>query len=360
CSHLPDVAHVLSRIDNATRDEDLKCWPVIYSIDETPPSDSITPDLPITDSLVMEDEHLDTIPKMDSDEEIESSVKNLNLTPSESEDLSDYKLFYEINPLYNEVLEDLGSILPRNEKYHFNVESDLIESLLNKNIVITSPKIDFLLEEFAGELALINPIPPRIAEINFDPKDDIRLIKKLLYDNSSPRPLEELNYEIFDAIIKSFSLSPIPVEDSDSLMKEIDIFLASDDSIPLGIENDDYDSEGDILFLEELLTNDSLSLPENESFHFDRYYVPSSPRPPEKPPDDDGIYFDIEPDMGVLTAKAFNHGILVSKEEKSPHFLSHRGFKIFHIIYDFSESPMMIYGEEIPILDALFLNFNPP
>ncbi|GJU23629.1 hypothetical protein Tco_1156971, partial [Tanacetum coccineum] len=60
------------------------------SIDETPPSDSITPDLPITDSLVMEDEHLDTIPEMDSDEEIESSIENLNLTPSESEDLSDY------------------------------------------------------------------------------------------------------------------------------------------------------------------------------------------------------------------------------------------------------------------------------
>ncbi|GKB73205.1 hypothetical protein Tco_0934617 [Tanacetum coccineum] len=60
------------------------------SIDETPPSDAITPDLPITNSLVMEDEHLDTIPKTNSDEEIESNVENLNLTPSESEDLSDY------------------------------------------------------------------------------------------------------------------------------------------------------------------------------------------------------------------------------------------------------------------------------
>ncbi|GJZ82275.1 hypothetical protein Tco_0647448 [Tanacetum coccineum] len=370
------------------------------------------------------DEHLDTISETDLDEEIESNIENLNLTPSESQDLSDYvsecdlpfcdnspdfnkdseifsnplfdsnddytssddesfseedvpvenfKIYSnpflefdeeifssEINPLYNEVLEDLDSIPPGNENDHFNAESDLIESLLNKNTVITSPKIDFLLEEFAGELALINPIPPGIAETNFDPKDDIRLIKKLLYDNSSPRPPEELNFEISDAIIKSFSPSPIPVEDSDSLMEEIDIFLAPDDSIPPGIENDDYDSEGDILFLEELLTNDSLSLPENESFHFDRYYVSSSPRPPEKPPDDDGIYFDIGPDMGVLTAKAFNHGILVSKEEKSPHFLSHRCFKTFQIFYDFSKSPMMIYGEDIPILDVPFLHFYPP
>nr|GFB03280.1 hypothetical protein [Tanacetum cinerariifolium] len=60
------------------------------SIDETPSSDAIAPDLPITDSLVMEDKYLDTIQETDSDEEIESGVKNLNLTPSESKDLSDY------------------------------------------------------------------------------------------------------------------------------------------------------------------------------------------------------------------------------------------------------------------------------
>ncbi|GKG31255.1 hypothetical protein Tco_0423743, partial [Tanacetum coccineum] len=79
-------------------------------------------------------------------------------------------------------------------------------------------------------------------------------------------------------------------------MEEIDLFLTPDDSMPPGIENDDYDSEGDIIFLEELLSNYSPSLPENESFHFDD---PSSPRPPAKPPDDD----EIEPDTGVLTAK---------------------------------------------------------
>ncbi|GJU40106.1 hypothetical protein Tco_1193063 [Tanacetum coccineum] len=202
----------------------------------------------------------------------------------------------------------------------------------------------------------------------------------------------ELNSEILDAIIESFSPPPILVEDSDSLMEEIDIFLAPSDSIPPGIKNDDYDSEGDILFFKELLNEDSLSHPEYETFHFDRYNVPSSLRPPEKPPDDDGIYFNIEPDPGNVTTKVkddisnnstkelyvhvpnvlpthptlypvfdtllpsknkdkvFNHGILISKEEKSPHLLSHRGFKVFQLINDF-ESPMMIYGGDIPILD---------
>nr|GFD32287.1 hypothetical protein [Tanacetum cinerariifolium] len=65
-------------------------------------------------------------------------------------------------------------------------------------------------------------------------------------------------------------------------MEEIDLSFTLDDPMPPGIEEDDYDSEGDILILEEFFSNDSLSLPENESFHFD---IPSSSRPPTKPPD---------------------------------------------------------------------------
>ncbi|GJU06699.1 hypothetical protein Tco_1123129 [Tanacetum coccineum] len=38
----------------------------------------------------------------------------------------------------------------------------------------------------------------------------------------------------------------LPVDNHDSRMEEIDLFLASDDSMPPGIENDDYDLEGDI------------------------------------------------------------------------------------------------------------------
>ncbi|GKF49652.1 hypothetical protein Tco_0142903 [Tanacetum coccineum] len=200
----------------------------------------------------------------------------------------------------------------------------------------------------------------------------------MLYDNSSPRPPKEFNYENYDAIIEPFSPSLIPVEDSDSLMEEIDLFLTSDDSMPLGIKNDDYDFEGDILFLEELLSNDSLSLHENEKFHFD---VPSSRHPPAKPPDDD----EIEPDTGVLTAKVVGDiselyvhvpNVLPtlptlspmfdtllpfsSKNEDKVHILSHRGFNLSKIISDFSQSPMMISREDIPTLNVLFLHFYPP
>ncbi|GJV69946.1 hypothetical protein Tco_1485455 [Tanacetum coccineum] len=276
---------------------------------------AITPVLPTEEpdnSLSMGDEHLSTIHEnRKSDELIKSSVENLVPIPSESEDFSDIESECDVpvcdnfttfsNPLfdadddfsssddesfsdedvpkeiYSNPLFDEEIISTKIDPHHFNAESDLIESLLNQDTsIISSPKIDSLLEEFSGELAHIDLIPPGINETDFDPEEEIRLVEKLLYDNSSPRPPEEFNS---DAVIESFSPSPIPVEGSDSLMEEIDIFLAPDDSIPPGIENDDYDSEGDILFLEELLSNDSPSLPANESFHFD---VPSSPRPPAK------------------------------------------------------------------------------
>ncbi|GKF70589.1 hypothetical protein Tco_0203646, partial [Tanacetum coccineum] len=49
-------------------------------------STAITPDPPKTDSLIMVDKHLDTIPETESDEFIKSSVENLVQNPSESED----------------------------------------------------------------------------------------------------------------------------------------------------------------------------------------------------------------------------------------------------------------------------------
>ncbi|GJU53809.1 hypothetical protein Tco_1227523 [Tanacetum coccineum] len=58
--------------------------------------------------------------------------------------------------------------------------------------------------------------------------------------------------------------------------------------------------------------------------------------------------------------KVFNPGSLSSNEEKSPHLLSHRGFNPSKIISDFSKSPMMIYGGDIPILDVSFLHFYLP
>nr|GFD53957.1 hypothetical protein [Tanacetum cinerariifolium] len=99
------------------------------------------------------------------------------------------------------------------------------------------------------------------------PKKETPLTKRLLYDNSSPRPPEELVSDNSNADIESFSPSHILVEDSDFRMEEIDLTFNPDDPMPSGIEDDDYDSGRDILILEELLDNYPLSLLANESYH---------------------------------------------------------------------------------------------
>nr|GEZ96359.1 hypothetical protein [Tanacetum cinerariifolium] len=257
-------------------------------------------------------EYLDTVPATKSNEFIKSSVENLVPNPSESEGKNDCDVparfttfsnilfdadydFYSINdqslsdedflkeiysnPLFNEEI-----ISMKIDPHHFNVESDLIESLLNHDSSITSSssKIDSLFDEFAGELTLLKSIPPGINETDCYPEKETHFTKRLLYDNSSPRQPEEFVSENSNAEIESFSPSHIPVEDSNSFMEEIDLSFTLDDPMPLGIEEDDYDSERDVPILEELLDNYSLSLPENESFYFD---ILSSSRPPTKPPD---------------------------------------------------------------------------
>ncbi|GJT82231.1 hypothetical protein Tco_1056573 [Tanacetum coccineum] len=295
------------------------------------PVNAITPVLPTEEpkySLSMGDEHLSTIPETELDEVIKSSVENIVPILSEFEDFSDNESECDVpvcdesslifttfsNPLFdynddftsgddkslsnedvlmenfkiysNPLFYDEEVISTKIDPHYFNAESILIESLLNRDTLIdSSPKFDFLLEEFSGELAHIDPIPPGIEEADFDLEEEIRLVKNLSYDNSSPQPLEELNAEIADTILESLSPSPIPVEDSDSHMEEIDLFLATDDSMPPGIENDDYDSEGDIRFIKELLSNNSPPLPENKSSNLDNFNDPSSPRPPSKPSD---------------------------------------------------------------------------
>nr|GFA74268.1 hypothetical protein [Tanacetum cinerariifolium] len=144
------------------------------------------------------------------------------------EDISE-KIF--LNPLFEE------EIIPTKiDQHHDNAKSTHDSSL------IILSKIDSLLYEFVGELTILKSIPPGINETDCYPEEEIRLTKRLLYDNSSPRPPEEFVSKNSNADIESFSPCPIPVEDSDSRMEEIDLTFTLDDPMPSGIEEDDYDS----------------------------------------------------------------------------------------------------------------------
>ncbi|GKE75917.1 hypothetical protein Tco_1537958 [Tanacetum coccineum] len=240
----------------------------------------------------------------------------------------------------------------------------------------SSHKIDSLFDEFTGELITIPPTARRF-------------------------------HAIPNTIIESLPTFPIPVEDSDSLREEINIFPGLDDSIPSGIESDDYDSKVD---------DNSTSLPEFESFHadypdsgdstinvvedipvdvpnilpthptlhMDFDFIPShndlgsdldvsSPSGDRNKIYDPGICIEVESTRFLATFspvidtllpfssenedKVFNHGVLATKE-KSPPSLSHRRFKASKLFHH--KSPMLIHGENTPILDVLFLHFYPP
>nr|GEX56583.1 hypothetical protein [Tanacetum cinerariifolium] len=88
---------------------------------------------------------------------------------------------------------------------------------------------------------------------------------------------------------------------NDPLLEEADLSIASDNSIPPGIENFGNDSEGDILFLEALLSYDSIPFPNNESSESD-FDNPSVPRPPLEPPD-----ANFEPDSGNEISVVMNN-----------------------------------------------------
>ncbi|GJV44770.1 hypothetical protein Tco_1429306 [Tanacetum coccineum] len=205
------------------------------------------------------------------------------------------------------------------------------KSLLSQDVPITSPKIDFLSEEFTGEFT---PTPPGMDEDEFDEEEvdcydhdfssDDDSFEDIKYVEASPLNLEydrleeenedhkekEFDLEdIFqiqdvilrekllnvhrlitnikflknnptpDFVLKSPSSIPISITDSDSFFEESDTSLShSDNSLPEFKTFSDHTEEtrsGMLLF--DLL----LEFPEFESFHFD----PSFPRPPPEPPD---------------------------------------------------------------------------
>ncbi|GJX21552.1 hypothetical protein Tco_0225997 [Tanacetum coccineum] len=118
---------------------------------------------------------------------------------------------------------------------------DLLTICLVKDCFDQISKIDFLPEEFAGELDFIDPILPGIDEDDCDEDD-----------------FDEEEGEINEKFLK--------IEGRDSREELVFVLSCSEDSIPQGIESD-FDSEEDIIFLDNLLNDDLI--PEYEHFTFD-------------------------------------------------------------------------------------------
>ncbi|GKA61889.1 reverse transcriptase domain-containing protein [Tanacetum coccineum] len=282
-------------------------------------SNAITPDLPTEEpdnSLSIGDEHLSTIPETESDKLIKSSVENLVPIPSEA----------------GGIFDNMCDV-PFCDENHFDAESDVMESLLNQyTSIVYSPKINSLLEEFAGELA---PIPPGIHEADFDLEEDISLIEQLLYDDYALSDDDTFYSEDIDYVEASPPDSELvileEVKDLDTKDGEIDtdilltikddilrkklrnnnlliakikslndnptpnFVLKSSSSFPIPVKDIDFFSEK---------TETFLYLPKLENFRFDieeKISGSTTVHADISLSEYDSFHFEIEPDQGELT-----------------------------------------------------------
>ncbi|GJS01683.1 hypothetical protein Tco_0318191 [Tanacetum coccineum] len=272
--------------DDDDYDYEERSIPLRDIISELPPSIEITSvllTLEPEDSLIIGDEELITIHEKESDEFINSSVKDLVPIPSESEDTSGSDSesdlpscddFSPINVSEEKSVTFSNPIFNSND----NLTSSDDESLSDEDVPEDNVKIySNPLFEFDDEYIYsdINPL--------FDKVDDVKLL--LHHDSSTPiisvvsilevftdePPLEE-NDDFFDLKSKKNEWKKILYDDLiDDLIfdpggdiDEISAFLDID--IPINIKDGFYDSEGDVLYLESLLSDDTTPSPPPQVF----------------------------------------------------------------------------------------------
>ncbi|GKE95405.1 hypothetical protein Tco_1580260, partial [Tanacetum coccineum] len=231
-THTPEPSRRFNCIcyDDDDDDEDEESTiPLSEIISQIPPSIAITPVLQTMDpgdSLIMCNEELSTIPEKESDK-------------SDSEcDLPFCDNFVTFsNPLFND-----------NDDFTSSDDESLLEEDVSKENfkIYSNPLFEFDDEYISSD---VNPIFNEVLE---DIESEDSYVSKLDEPDLLVTPLSKLNED------GCFDLG------DDFVLEEIKAYLTSD-SIPPGIDDDEFGPEGDILLLEKLLNDD-----------------PSSPLPPKE------------------------------------------------------------------------------
>ncbi|GJY40167.1 hypothetical protein Tco_0427437 [Tanacetum coccineum] len=386
-------------------------------------SNAITPNLSTEEPdnfLSMGDEHLSTIPETESDEVIKSSVEDLVPIPSESEGISDDTCdvpFCDNSPPLDvlndhfEIFSDFNDDCTSSDD-DYSEDIDYVEASPPDSKLVSLDKVkDFYPEDGENNTDILLKI-----------EDDI-LREKLLNINLLIAKIESLNDNPTpDCVLKSPSPFPIPVEDSDSFFEKSDTSLSysdnslsefetfsdhteettsgsttthADNSLP-GYDSFHFEIEPNQGELTSVVMEDILGeprvhvpnvLPTHPTLMLDSDFIHSDdslrsdlevsfPSRTKNKIFDLGIFFEVQPKRFISRYtfsisfirnplclvietllpfssenedQVFNHGIL------SSNLLSHLG----KITSDFSKSPMMICGEDIPILEVPYLHFYP-
>nr|GEY52942.1 hypothetical protein [Tanacetum cinerariifolium] len=216
-------------------------------------------------------------------EYVEASLSDLEIVSVEEENV----VYQEEEEIDLEDISQIQNIVLREKLLSINCLIGNIESL-NDN-----PTPDCVLNSFVSfpiseesDNSLSDNFSPEFKTF-CDHSEETRSVNTTTHADDSLPEYDSFCFEIEpdqERLIKVFKNDISDDSSNDSLLEEADLFLASDNSIPPGIENFANDSKGDIRFLEALLINDSIPSPVNESSesNFDN---PSFPRPPPEPPD---------------------------------------------------------------------------
>ncbi|GKB25928.1 hypothetical protein Tco_0865329 [Tanacetum coccineum] len=225
----------------------------------------------------------------ESDEIIKSSVEILVPIPSDSKGISD----------------DTCDVPVGEDSSTFDALNDNSEILSDSNNDGTSSDDDDFEDIEYVSLEEVNDVDQEEEEIDLEDIlqiQDVILREKLLNVHRLIANIAALNDNPSpNRMLKSPSLFPIPVEDSDSFFEKSDTsFSHLDNSLPeFETFSDDTEETRSGRLTSVVISDNSndpfLELPEFESFHFD----PSFPLPPSEPPDVE-ICLNFEPDTPVI------------------------------------------------------------
>ncbi|GJZ44556.1 hypothetical protein Tco_0591811 [Tanacetum coccineum] len=218
---------------------------------QIPPSFEITPVLSTLeheDSQIMGNEELSTIPEKELDEFIKSSVEDFVPIPSESEDTSGSDSecdlpscddFSPINVSKEKSMTFSNPLLDSNDDFTSSDDESLSDEDVPKDNVkiYSNPLFEFDDEYISSD---VNPLFDEVLE-NIESKDSY--VSNLDEPALLVTPLFDFNEdECFD-----------PGGEIDEIIAFLDIDVSMD------IEDGYHDSEGDIIYLESLLNNDTIS-----------------------------------------------------------------------------------------------------
>nr|GEY18837.1 reverse transcriptase domain-containing protein [Tanacetum cinerariifolium] len=187
---------------------------------------------------------------------------------------SDSKIDDDIS-VYDDDFEDIDKEEVDLEDISQIQDVDLCEKLLSITLLISN--IESLNDNPTPDCVLNSSVSVPIFKVSDNSlSDNFRQNLKLFAIIRKRREMERLINLVKNNISDDSS--------NDPLLEEVDLFLASDNSIPPGIENFANDLEGDVCFLEELLIDDSILSHESSDSNFeDNPNHSSNPTPSTNP-----------------------------------------------------------------------------